>query len=151
VTDLYGDCKTAFMAKARTITSHIEHDWQVTDDDSDVNRGADCFMIFRPGSSTMEPYKTKKIIVARWELIFDMQIRYKTYKTSWNLFETFRTAIFNKFVFTETPFLDIPYFEDLIIRADQRPGQSPPDVVVPAWLGTTMTAVITQSIVRIGD
>jgi len=150
MTDYYGACKTAFMAKARTITPYIKHDWQVTDDDTDANRGADCFMIFRPGPAPIEQYLTKKIIKVDWHLIFDMQIRYKTYKTSWNLFEAFRTAILNKFVFTDDPFLStVPFIEDVRVLANEEPGQKPPDAATPAWLGQTMTAIITQKIVRI--
>jgi len=149
VTDYYGACKTAFMTKARTITPYIKQAWQVTDDDTDANRGAECFMIFRPGSAPMEQYLTKKIIKVDWNLIFDVQIRYKTYKTSWKLFEDFRMAILNKFVFTDDPFLDVPFVEDVRILANDAPGQKPPDVPTPTWIGQTLTAIVTQRIVRI--
>lgn len=149
MTDLYGVVKTAFMTKARTITPYIKQDWQVTSDDTDANRGAECFMIFRPGGAPTSYDRTKKIIIVNWRLDFDIQIRYKTYKTSWKLFEDFRTAILNKFVFTNDPFLDVPYFMDLVIDSSQSPGQKPPDVPTPVWIGQTMTAIVTQQIVRI--
>ena len=149
MTDLYGVCKTAFMTKARTITDYVKYDWQVTDDDSDINKGAECFMVFRPGGAPANYDRTKKIIIVNWRLTFDMQIRYKTYKTSWKLFEDFRMAIMNKFVFTDDTFLDVPYFMDLVLDASQEPGQRPPDVTTPVWIGQTMNVTITQQIVRI--
>jgi hypothetical protein len=149
MTDYYALIKSAFMVKARTISPYIVQSWQVTDDDTDANRGADCFMIFRPGSVGLAPQNTKKIIKVDWTLIFDMQIRYKNYKTSWSLFEEFRTAILNKFVFTDDPFLDIPFFEDLVIQASEEPGQKPANVASPTWIGQTLRAIITQRIVRI--
>ena len=146
----YAVVKTAFMAKARTIPTYIKHGWQVTDDDADANRGADCFLIFRPGAAPMEQFLSKKIIKVDWNLIFDMQIRYKTYKTSWKLFEDFRDAILDKFVFTNDIYLaGVPFVEDVRLQANEAPGQKPPDVVTPTWIGQTLTAIITQKIVRI--
>lgn len=150
MTDHYNLCKQAFMTKARTMTDFIKKDYQVTDDDADVNRGAQCYMIFRPGPAPITPFLTRKILTVEWNLIFDMQVKFKAYKESWTLFENFRTAILNKFVFTNDYLLPgVQNVDNVMILANQSPGQKPPDVPSPNWLGQTMTAVITQQITRI--
>ena len=75
----YAAIKNAFMVKARTLTDYFAHPWQVTDDDADANRGAKYFMILKPGSVPVSlVLNTKKIYSVQWNIIFDLQVKYKS-------------------------------------------------------------------------
>lgn len=146
----YSSVKAGFMTKARTLTQYFAHSWQVTDDDADANRGAEYYMILKPGSVPVSPMSaalnTKKIYKVDWNIVFDLQVKYKNYKTSWNKFETIRDSVLNLFVFTTDKTLpDVPWIWDITITAPEPPGQKPPEAT-PVWLGQQMIAIITQQI-----
>ncbi len=153
----YNLIKNGFMMKARTLKKYFQYDYQVTDDETDVNRGGVHWIITRPGAAPITPWpgeKSKKFYQVNWNLVFDMQIKYKNYKTSWNQFGEMRDAVFNLFVFTLDKSLPDPTSEegalikgiwDIAITAPDIPGQKPP-AGAPTWIGQQLIAIITQRI-----
>ena len=145
----YSSIKTGFMTKARTLTDYFVHSWQVTDDDADANRGAKYYMILKPGSIPIAPVpglQTKKLYKVDWNIVFDLQVKYKNYKTSWDEFTALRDAVLNLFVFNTTKTLPgVAWIWDINITAPEPPGQKPPEAT-PVWLGQQMIAIITQHI-----
>lgn len=145
----YSAVQTGFMTKARTLTQYFKHPWQVTDDDSDANRGANHFLILKPGEVPVNPIPnlpTKKMYRVNWNIIFDMQVRYRNYKDSWNEFSIMRDALLNLFVFTVDKTLPgVNGIWDVIITAPEPPGQKPPEGA-PTWIGQQMIAIIEQHI-----
>ena len=146
----YTAIRDGFMVKARTLNTYFKADWQVTDDEAAVNRGAKYWMILRPGAVPIGPVPglpaTKKIYNVNWNIVFDLQLQYKSFKESWNDFSTMRDAVLNKFVFTLDKTLpDVKGIWDISITAPEPPGQKPP-TGAPTWIGQRMTAVIIQRI-----
>jgi hypothetical protein len=143
--------KDGFMAKMRTLKRadgtkpYFNNAYQVTDDEAAVNRGAKYWIITRPGSAPITPQQTKKIYNVAWGIVFDMQIRYKSYKESWDEFGLMRDAILKLFVFTLDKTLPgVKGIWDITISAPDLPGYKPPNS--PTWIGQQMTATITQQI-----
>ncbi len=138
-----------FMTKARTLTEYFKQPFQVTDNDADVNRGAKYYLITRPGAApiaTSPTNPTKKIYYITWGIVFDLQVKYKEYKESWNEFATIRDSILNLYVFTEDKTIPgVKMVKDVMIVAPEPPGQKPPDGV-PTWVGQQLICNITQEI-----
>lgn len=144
MTDFYQQCEEAFMAKARTLTKFFEHDWQVSDDDTVINRGADYFLIVRPGAFPITPQDTRKILNVDWNITSDLYVRWQDYKTSWSLFKELRSDLFN--LFLADPGLDrTPNVWNVMLLSTSNPGQAPEEGR-PAFIGQTLTAIITQRV-----
>ena len=142
--------KAGFMTKARTLTDYFPHSYQVTDDEADVNRGAVNYMILRPGAVPIATVpglgNSKKIYEANWNIVFDLQVKYKSFKTAWTDFGTIRDAVLNKFVFTTDPSLPgVLNVWNVSITAPDPPGQKPP-AGTPTWIGQQLIAIVTQKI-----
>jgi hypothetical protein len=78
----------------RTLTPYIVNDWQVSDDDTVIQKGADYFILVRPGAF---PYQrqTERLSTVYWNVVMDLFVRYKDYKESWNKFKAFRAVVFS--------------------------------------------------------
>lgn len=94
MTDFYAECETGAMVLLRTLTAHFKHDWQVSSDDTVLAKGEDYFVIVRPGAFPLERM-TEQLARVGWNIVLDLHVRYKDYKTSWSKFKTFRSDIFN--------------------------------------------------------
>ena len=94
MTDFYSECETGLVTLLRSLTTYFVHDWQVSDDDAVITRGAEYFAVVRPGAF---PYtrQTERLSIVNWTVVMDIYVRYVEYKTSWNKFKAFRSAIFN--------------------------------------------------------
>ena len=145
----YTTIRDGFMTKARTLTQYFVQSWQVTDDEADVNRGAKFYMILRPGAAPITPVaglETKKIYRINWNITFDLQVKYKDFKTSWNEFTALRDSVLNKFVFTLDQSIPGTFgVWNVAITAPDPPGQKPPEGA-PTWVGQQLVAIITQQI-----
>jgi hypothetical protein len=141
--------RDGFITKARTLTQYFVNSWQVSDDASSVNRGAKYMMILRPGAVPIAPMpglQSKKIFRVSWQISFDLQVKYVSFKESWNEFTMLRDAVLNKFVFTMDPVIPGTYgIWDVSITAPEPPGQQPPSGA-PTWLGQTLIATLVQQI-----
>ena len=95
-TDFYKQCEQALVVTLRQMTDFFKHEWQVSDDDTNLARGADYFVVYRPGAFPVAGFlQTKRFMDIRWSIIMDIYVRYKTYKDSWDKFKNLRSALFN--------------------------------------------------------
>lgn len=94
MTDFYSECEDGLAVMLRTLTQFFKKDWQVSDDDTVLANGAEYFAIVRPGAF---PYdrETIRVAIVSWNVTMDLYVSYKEYKTSWDRFKAFRSAIFN--------------------------------------------------------
>lgn len=144
-----------FMRKMRTLTQYFAHDWQVTDDETNVNRGGVYWVITRPGALPINPWpgvqNSKTVYSVDWNIVFDAQVKYASYKESWPKFAEMRDAIINLYVLRLDKSLPdangnpIKGIWDISITAPDPPGQKPP-AGTPTWVGQQLIAVITQRI-----
>jgi hypothetical protein len=145
----YAAVKNGFITKARTLTDYFTHSWQVTDDDSDANRGGKHFLIVKPGAVPIAPLPnlvTKKIYQVDWNLVFDLQVKYKSYKQAWGEFSGLRDAVLNLFVFTMKKELPGVFgVWNVMITAPEPPGLKMSGGL-PTWAGQQCVAIVTQRI-----
>lgn len=80
------------MAKLRTLTDLFPRDFQVSDDDSNINRGAEYFAIFQPDAFPATRANGRQAFY-NWVVTFDFYVRYKTRKESLPKFKAGRAAI----------------------------------------------------------
>jgi len=94
MTDYYSECEDGFVALLQTLTSFFPHTWQVSDDDSNLMKGADTFVIVRPGAFPTTQI-TDQMRDIHWEIMFDLDVKFVEYKKSWDRFKEIRSAIIN--------------------------------------------------------
>jgi hypothetical protein len=94
MTDHYAECETALMVQLRTLTGLFPKDWQVSDDDAVLNRGADTFAIFQPDAMPQTRADGRDVFF-NWVVLFDLYVRYKTRAESLSRFKAARSAIVN--------------------------------------------------------
>jgi hypothetical protein len=90
--DYYSQCEGALMAKLRTLTTLFPRDFQVSDDDSVLNRGADTFAIFQPDAFPATRADGREVFY-NWVVIFDLYVRYKSRAESLARFKAARAAL----------------------------------------------------------
>lgn len=90
--DYYSMVEAAVMAKLRTL-SIFSKDWQVSDDVTNIQKGAKYFAIFFP--STFTPTRADGLEKDYlWSVVFDLYVRYSTHKESLALFKAARAELF---------------------------------------------------------
>lgn len=94
MTDYYSQCEGALMARLRTLTEFFPRDFQVSDDDSVLNRGADTFAIFQPDAFPATRADGREVFF-NWVVIFDLYVRYKSRAESLAKFKAARSALIN--------------------------------------------------------
>lgn len=92
--DQYTLVEMALMTKLRTLTDLFPDPAQVSDNDADLNTGADYFAIFQPGSFPGTRANGMQVDV-NWEVVWDFYVRYTTRKESLPKFKAGRSRIFN--------------------------------------------------------
>lgn len=97
VTDFYQQCEDGFAREMKKLTSFFKKDYQVADDDTVLAEGGDYFVVYRPGSFPMTGKSAEEKDVT-WGIVFDLYVRYESYKASWKNFRVARSAIINRFV-----------------------------------------------------
>jgi hypothetical protein len=70
-------------------------DWQVSDNDSNLERGADYFIVMRPGAFPSLPteYNTGKFVDFEWESFARLYVKYVEREEQWSTFKPFRWAV----------------------------------------------------------
>ena len=141
--------RDGFITKAKTLTQYFPQPWSVSDDASNVNRGAKFLMILRPGAAPIAPVaglQSKKLYRISWQISFDLQVKYVSFKESWSEFTDLRDAVLNLFVFTMDQSIPGTFgIWDVSITAPEPPGQAPPEGA-PTWLGQTLIATLVQQL-----
>jgi hypothetical protein len=75
-------------------TSDVQ-EWQVTDNDSELHRGANYFIVTRPGafSQVTGDYNSGEIQTIEWETFLRLYVRYQEKAEQWSLLKPFRAAV----------------------------------------------------------
>jgi hypothetical protein len=75
-------------------STHKVEDWRVSDNDSNLERGADFFVVMRPGAFPSLPteYSTGKWVDMEWETFVRLYVKYTEREEQWSTFKTFRWA-----------------------------------------------------------
>ncbi len=93
-TDYYSQCETALMTKIRALTDFFPRDFQVSDDNSVLNRGADYYAIFQPDAFPQTRADGRDVFF-NWVVIFDLYVRYTSRKESLPKFKAVRAELIN--------------------------------------------------------
>lgn len=144
MTDYYSECEAALIALLQTITEFFPNTWQVSDDDTVIQNGAEVFAIFQPGSFPAVPVNALEQDVA-WNIIFDLYVAYSTKHSSLPKFKAVRSAIFN--LVHPSSLNDVSGVYRTILTGE---GSIMQDIEGenPNFIIQTMTAVVTQRIKR---
>lgn len=90
--DYYSIIEAAVMTKLRTLAI-FPHEWQVSDSEENIRRGANYFAVFLPSVFQSIPVDGKdKVIV--WSVLFDFYARYTTKQESKARFKAGRAELF---------------------------------------------------------
>ena len=76
-------------------STHKVEDWRVSDNDSNLERGADFFIVMRPGAFPSLPteYSTGKFVDMEWESFVRLYVKYVEREEQWSTFKPFRWAV----------------------------------------------------------
>lgn len=91
-TDYYGQCETALMNKIRTLTALFPRDFQVSDNVSVLNRGADNFIICQPDAFPATRADGRDVSY-NWIVLFDLYVRFKSQETALARFKAVRAEL----------------------------------------------------------
>jgi len=143
MTDHYGQCEAALMTKVRTLTDFFPKEWQVSDDESVINRGADYFFITLPSSfpAARADGKSKAVV---WNVVCDLYVRFNSKREALTRFKAVRSALFN--LLHSDPMLNkTPGVSNVLMSAggelqQDLPGDNPNFII------QTLTVAISQTI-----
>ena len=94
--DFYGQCKTALSGVLTTnLTAYLTETWQITDNEFDLHRGANHFILFRPGAipAPADSEQDGEILEMHWQVIVNVFVRFQEKSLQWSQFEAFRGAV----------------------------------------------------------
>jgi hypothetical protein len=94
--DYYAQCEEALAAFLRTsLPDQLKNDWQVTDNESDLLRGADHYILFRPGAIPDRPvtFRSGSFTYLDWRVTCNLFTRYQEKKLQWPQFKRFRALV----------------------------------------------------------
>jgi hypothetical protein len=76
-------------------STHKVEDWRVSDNDSNLERGANYFLVTRPGAFPSLPteYNTGKWVDVDWETFVRLYAKYSEREEQWSTFKPFRWAV----------------------------------------------------------
>ena len=142
MTDFYSQCETALMTKLRTLSALFPKDWQVSDDDSVLNRGAEYFVIVQP-DALPSTRADGRDLTYNWVVILDLYVRYHTRAESLARFKAARSAVIN--LLTPNSLNDTSNISRTVVTASgglqqDIPGDNPNFII------QTLTATITQRV-----
>src|SRR5688572_18940531 len=111
----YVEVKNGFISRGRKLSSLFPKDYQVSDDDSNIKRGADYFIVTLPSTFASVPGDAHSKYMT-WVVLFDFYVRYKTKTESTRKFEVARDLIITHF--HSDPLLEkTPGVESVVINA----------------------------------
>jgi len=145
--DYYSECEDGFVALLQTLTTYFPNSWQVSDDDSNLMRGAENFVVVRPGA-----FPTTRISdqarYFHWEILFDLDVRFVEYKKSWDKFKEVRSAIINLVYSNPTLGNTLGVFDVALDSREQAQYLKFSDDInaKPNFIIQTMRAIVTQRV-----
>ncbi len=139
----YIEVKDAFIAKGRTLSALFPKSFQVSDDESNIKRGGEAFIVALPSTfSSTAPDAHHKDMT--WIVLFDLYIRFTTKLESTRKFEAARDQVIQ--FYHSDPWLNkTPGVSSVLISAA---GEVLQDVAGdnPNFIIQTMSAAIRQRI-----
>ena len=94
--DYYQQCEDALKSFiADNLSDYFVHDWQLTDDETDLLRGADVFILFRPGSKPEAPatFQTSSFTYVDWRVNCNLFVKWIIKKQQWPTFKRMRALV----------------------------------------------------------
>lgn len=144
--DNYAICETGVMLLLRQLTLFsTDPSHQVSDNRFNVNRGADYWAVFTPGtfsSTRLDAHNYRYV----WAVIFDLYVRYKTAEESLGRFKSARNMIDNWLGVNPT-LAGARGVESIVLSAKSEVLQDVPGDN-PNFIIQTLTASVAQRVVR---
>lgn len=94
--DYYSQCEAALSTFLKASLPDIfTEDYQVTDNELDLKRGKDYFILFRPGAIPDRPvtFQSSEFTYLDWRVNTHLFTRYKEKKVQWPQFKRFRALV----------------------------------------------------------
>jgi hypothetical protein len=94
--DYYSQCEQALATFLRSsLPDQFKNEWQVTDNESDLVRGADYYILFRPGAIPDRPvtFHSGSFTYWDWRVNVNLFTRYLEKKLQWPQFKRFRALV----------------------------------------------------------
>jgi hypothetical protein len=85
-------CKNAFIAKGQDLESLFPKPYQVSDDEQNIRRGGDYFIVTIPSTFSSSPADARSKYMT-WIILFDLYVRYTTKAESARRFEQARDTV----------------------------------------------------------
>jgi hypothetical protein len=98
VVDFYKQCQDAISAMLMAkLPQYLVSDWQLTDNEYDFNRGADYFILYRPGQIPLpnDQEADGEILEMHWQVICNVAVRFIQKNLQWTQFGEFRAAVWH--------------------------------------------------------
>lgn len=94
--DYYSQCEDAVKQLLfEKLPDLFTHEWQVTDDETDLLRGADYFILMRPGSKPESPatFTTSHYSYVDWRVNCNLFTKWVYKKLQWPAFKRYRALV----------------------------------------------------------
>lgn len=94
--DFYKQCQDAVSGVLKAdLPEFFEHDWQLTDNEYDFGRGANHFVLYRPGQIPPPIINERdgEFLEIHWQVICNVALRYIQKNLQWSQFLEFRGAV----------------------------------------------------------
>jgi hypothetical protein len=139
----YVECKDGFIAKGRSLTSLFPKSFQVSDDEQNIKRGGEYFIVTIPSSFQSARADAHSKFMT-WIVLFDFYVRFTTKAESIRKFETARDQIITLY-HSDPWLLKTPGVDSVLINAagevlQDLPGSNPNFII------QTMSASIVQRV-----
>lgn len=142
-TDWYALCKAGLIARLRTATDLFPKSYQVSDNEDEINRGAD-YWIFVLTDAFPNTRIDGSSSFYNWQIEFDLGVRYITRASSLQRFDVARGRVLN--LLTPVSLNTIKNVSRLTVSSNAKLLQSPPGVENPNFIFQTLLATITQRV-----
>ena len=94
--DYYGQCEEALASILRDgLPDQFKNAWQVTDNEADLLRGGDYYILFRPGAipERLATFDSSSFTYFDWRITINLFTRYVEKKLQWPQFKRFRALV----------------------------------------------------------
>lgn len=139
----YVQCKDAFISRGRKLDELFPKSFQVSDDEQNIKRGGDYFLVTIPSTFSSVPADSHSKYMT-WVVLFDLYVRFTTKAESSRKFEAARDLVINHY--HSDPWLEkTPGVDSININAA---GEVLQDIAGdnPNFIIQTMSASIRQRV-----
>jgi hypothetical protein len=141
--DWYALCKAGLIARLRTLTTLFPKAYQVSDNDDEINRGAD-YWIFVMTDTFPSTRIDGNSNFYNWNIELDLGVRYTTKAQALQRFDAARGKLINLL----TPYClnDINNVMRTVVSSNSKVMQDTPADEKPNFIFQTLLATITQRV-----